>query len=207
MTKKLRVLIADDHTIVRIGLRSVLEYEPDIEVIAEATNGEEAVRETLKHRPDIVIMDLVMPKLDGVAATREIRQRLPDSKVMILTTFGTSDGIAYALEAGASGAMMKTADDGKIVTAIRKIASGDTCISPEVRKQLSENPPAPPLSPRQEEVLALIAGGKTNKEIASQIGIRLDSVEAIANALFAKLGAANRAEAVAIALRKQLLKI
>ena len=207
MTKKLRVLIADDHTIVRIGLRSVLEYEPDIEVIAEATNGEEAVRETLRHRPDIVIMDLVMPKLDGVAATREIRQRLPDSKVMILTTFGTSDGIAHALEAGASGAMMKTADDGKIVTAIRKIASGDTCISPEVRKQLSENPPAPPLSPRQEEVLALIAGGKTNKEIASQIGIRLDSVEAIANALFAKLGAANRAEAVAIALRKHLLKI
>ena len=207
MTKKLRVLIADDHTIVRIGLRSVLEYEPDIEVIAEATNGEEAVRETLKHRPDIVIMDLVMPKLDGVAATREIRQKLPGSKVMILTTFGASDGIAHALEAGASGAMMKTADDGKIVTAIRKIASGDTCISPEVRKQLSENPPAPPLSPRQEEVLVLIADGKTNKEIASQIGIRLDSVEAIANALFVKLGAANRAEAVAIALRKHLLKI
>ena len=207
MTKKLRVLIADDHTIVRIGLRSVLEYEPDIEVIAEATNGEEAVRETLKRRPDIVIMDLVMPKLDGVAATREIRQKLPGSKVMILTTFGASDGIAHALEAGASGAMMKTADDGKIVTAIRKIASGDICISPEVRKQLSENPPAPPLSPRQEEVLVLIADGKTNKEIASRIGIRLDSVEAIANALFVKLGASNRAEAVAIALRKHLLKI
>jgi len=207
MTKKIRIIIADDHTIVRIGLRSVLEYEADIEVVAEAKNGEEAVREALKLHPDIVIMDLVMPRLDGVDATREITRKLPDTKVMVLTTFGTSDGIAHALEAGATGAMMKTADDEKIVAAIRKIAGGATYISPEVRKQLAESPPAPPLSPRQEEVLKLIAAGKTNKDISLLLGIRLDSVEAIANALFAKLGAANRAEAVAIALRKHLLKI
>ena len=206
MSGKIRVLVVDDHAIVRIGLKSVLEYEHDIEVAGEAKNGIEAVEEAKKHHPDVVVMDLVMPRKDGVAATSEIHDLLPDTKILILTTFGTSDAIAHALEAGASGAIMKTADDAMIVSAIRKVAAGETYISPDVRRQLEESPPVPKLSPRQSEVLTEIAHGKSNKEIAALLGIRLDSVEDIANTLYAKLGASNRAEAVDVAHRKHLLK-
>ena len=204
---KIKVLVADDHAIVRIGLKSVLDYETDIEVVGEAKNGIEAVQEAERTQPDVIIMDLVMPRKDGVSATREIHDRLPDTKILILTTFGTSDGIAHALEEGASGAMMKTADDEKIVSAIRRIARGETYISPDIRRQLEENPPVPKLSPRQMDVLSRIANGKSNKEIAAQLGIRIDSVEDIANALYAKLSVSNRAEAVDVAHRKHLLKI
>ena len=204
---KIKVLVADDHAIVRIGLKSVLDYETNIEVVGEAKNGIEAVQEAERTQPDVIIMDLVMPRKDGVSATREIHDRLPDTKILILTTFGTSDGIAHALEEGASGAMMKTADDEKIVSAIRRIARGETYISPDIRRQLEENPPVPKLSPRQTEVLTMIANGKSNKEIAAQLGIRIDSVEDIANALYAKLSVSNRAEAVDVAHRKHLLKI
>jgi NarL family two-component system response regulator LiaR len=204
---KIKVLVADDHAIVRIGLKSVLDYEADIEVVGEAKNGIEAVQEAERTQPDVIIMDLVMPRMDGVSATREIHARFPDTKILILTTFGTSDGIAHALEEGASGAMMKTADDEKIVSAIRRIARGETYISPDIRRQLEENPPVPKLSPRQTEVLTMIANGKSNKEIAAQLGIRIDSVEDIANALYAKLSVSNRAEAVDIAHRKHLLKV
>ena len=202
---KIKVLVADDHAIVRIGLKSVLDYETDIEVVGEAKNGIEAVQEAERTQPDVIIMDLVMPRKDGVLATREIHARFPDTKILILTTFGTSDGIAHALEEGASGAMMKTADDEKIVSAIRRIARGETYISPDIRRQLEENPPVPKLSPRQTEVLTMIANGKSNKEIAAQLGIRIDSVEDITNALYAKLSVSNRAEAVNIAHRRHLL--
>ena len=204
---KIKVLIADDHAIVRIGLRSVFGDESDIEVVAEANNGIEAVREAVRTRPDVAVVDLVMPRKDGVATTREILAAVPSAKVLILTTFGTSDGIAHALDAGASGAMMTTADDGMIVSASRRIAKGGQYISPDIRRQLEECPPVAKLSQRQEEVLQAIAQGKSNKEIASALGIRLDSVEDIANALYAKLGASNRAEAVDIAHRKHLLDL
>ena len=206
MSGKIKVLVADDHAIVRIGLKSVLEYEHDIEVAGEAKNGIEAVEEAMRLRPDVVVMDLVMPRKDGVAATSEIHGLLPDTRILILTTFGTSDAIAHALEAGASGAIMKTADDAMIVSAIHKVAAGEIYISPDVSRQLAESPPVPKLSPRQTEVLTEIAHGKSNKEIAALLGIRLDSVEDIANALYAKLGVSNRAEAVDIAHRKHLLK-
>ena len=118
---KIRILIADDHTIVRIGLKALVESEPDIEVVGEAEDGKDAVKKALELHPDVVIMDLVMPKLDGAEATHEINAKLPDTQVLILTTFGTSDGIAHALEAGARGALMKTTDDATIVTAIREV--------------------------------------------------------------------------------------
>jgi len=204
---KIKVLIADDHTIVRIGLRSVFSYEPDIEVVAEAKNGIEAIREAERTHPDVAIVDLVMPRKDGVATTLGILAAVPSAKVLILTTFGTSDGIAHALEAGAAGVMMKTADDGAIVSAIRRIAKGGRYISPDIQRQLAECPPVAKLSQRQDEVLKAIAHGKSNKDIANEMGIRLDSVEDIANALYAKLGASNRAEAVDIAHRRHLLDL
>ena len=204
---KIRILIADDHTIVRIGLKALVESETDIEVVGEAEDGKDAVKKTLELHPDVVIMDLVMPKVDGADATHEICSKLPDTKVLILTTFGTSDGIAHALEAGARGALMKTTDDATIVSAIRDIAQGRRFVSPEVRRQLVADPPTEQFSPRQTEIMNSITKGLSNKEIASNLGIRIDSVEEHVKVILKKLGASNRAEAVAIALRKHLLKI
>ena len=204
---RIKVLIADDHTIVRIGLKALFAEEADIEVVGEAKNGAEAVKVAVETQPDVIIMDLQMPKKDGVEATRELAEKLPSAAVAILTTYGTSDGIAHALQAGARGAMLKTADDARLVSAIRRIAAGEEYVSPDIRKLLSEDPPIPELSARQREILKSLTSGLTNKEIAQQLGIRRDSVEDHINTLFAKLGAANRTEAVAIALRKHLLKI
>lgn len=204
---KIKILIADDHTIVRIGLVALLGAEADFEIVGEAKNGLQAVEDAMRLRPDVVVMDLVMPKKNGIDATAEILDRLPATKILVLTSFGTSDGITHALQAGASGAVMKTADDGTLVAAIRKVANGERVISPEVKKMLNEDPPIPVLSPRQKEILVAITDGRTNKEIASALGIRKDSVEDYLRTLFSKLGASNRTEAVAIALRKHLLKI
>ena len=207
MKSKIKVLIADDHTIVRIGLTTLLNAESDIEVVGEARNGEMAVKETLRLTPDIVVMDLMMPKKDGAEATAELHERLPSAKVIILTTFGASDGIAHALESGAAGALMKTADDADIVSTIRAVAGGRTVISADIKRLLANDPPVPTLTPRQLEILSSMTRGLTNRDIANQLGICIDRVNDQVAAILTKIGAANRTEAVAIALRKQLLKI
>ena len=204
---KTRILIADDHTIVRMGLAALLGTEKDFEIVGQAKNGTEAVAQAISLRPDIVIMDLVMPKTDGVTATVEIGKRAPATKVIILTTFGTSDGIAYALEAGAKGAILKNTDNAQLATAIRKVARGGEFISPEIRQQLAVDPPIPALTPRQKDILASMVRGLTDRDIARQLGIRQDGVNEHVSAILQKLGAANRTEAVAIALRKHLLKV
>ena len=207
MKQKIRVLIADDHTIVRIGLATLLGAEKDIEVVGEAQNGEVAVKEALRLSPDVIIMDLMMPKKDGAEATAELREKLPSAKIIILTTFGASDGIAHALESGAAGALVKTADDDALVATIRAVAGGETVISSEIKRLLAENPPIPKLTPRQIEVLQSMTRGLTNRDIAKQLGIRQDRVDEHVAAILTKIGAANRTEAVAIALRKHLLKL
>ena len=207
MKSKIKVLIADDHTIVRIGLATLLNAEKDIEVVGEAKNGDMAVKEALRVNPDVIIMDLMMPIKDGAAATAEIREKLPTAKVIILTTFGASDGIAHALEAGAAGALMKTADDALIVSTVRDVVAGRTVISPDIRRLMAEDPPVPDLTERQAEVLQSMTRGLTNRDIAKQLGIRQDRVDEHVAAILTKIGAANRTEAVAIALRKHLLKI
>jgi DNA-binding NarL/FixJ family response regulator len=207
MNNTIRVLIADDHTIVRIGLKTLLTAEDDIEVVGEAKNGEMAVREAMRLSPDVVIMDLMMPKMDGAEATATLHEKLPETKVIILTTFGSSDGIAHAIESGASGALMKTADDAALISTIRSVASGKTVISPDIKRLLAEDPPIPVLTSRQTEVLQSMMRGLTNRDIAKQLGIRQDGVNEHVAAILAKIGAANRTEAVAIALRKHLLKL
>jgi DNA-binding NarL/FixJ family response regulator len=204
--KKIRVLIADDHEIVRMGLASLLGTKKDIEVVGEAEDGEAAVRKAVKLAPDVVIMDLMMPKKDGVAATVEIRRRLPSAKIMILTSYGTSDGIAHALSAGASGALMKSTEFSEFVAAIHTIAAGGQVVAPEIRRQIAKDPPVPDLTQRQHDILKSIVSGLTTADVAKQFGIREDSVKEHMTAIFAKLGAANRAEAIAIAMRKHLLK-
>ena len=201
------VLIVDDHAILRMGLRSLLDSSKDLTCIGDAADGESAIRLARQHQPDVAIMDLVMPGMDGVETTVEILKVSPNTRILILTSFGTADGIAHALEAGAIGAILKSADYADILSAIRAVAAGENCISPEIRRILAENPVAPPLSTRQVQILAALARGLTNHDIALQLDLSDEVVkEYVANTLH-KLGAANRAEAVAIALRKHLLKI
>ena len=204
--KNIRVLIADDHAIVRHGLCALLGTERGIEVVGEAKDGNEAVARTKQLAPDVVIMDIVMPRKDGVEATEEIRAAVPSAKIVVLTSFGTSDKISRAIEAGATGALMKTAEDRELLSAIRTVASGGRVISPAVRKLISTDPPAPELTPRQLEILQAMARGLTNKDIAGLFGIRTDGVNEHVLAILAKLGAANRTEAVATAIRKQLIR-
>ena len=207
MGSEIKVLIADDHAVVRMGLSALLGAEDDIEVVGEAKNGEETVREALRLMPDVVVMDLVMPKKDGVAATAELREKLPSARVLILTSYSTSDGIAHAIEAGAAGALMKSAENESLISAIRAVHAGKRVIPAVVKRLMAEDPPVPELSPRQLEILASITKGLSNDDIAKQLGIGKASIKTHVLALFQKLGAANRAEAVAIALRKHLLKI
>ena len=206
MKNKIRVLIADDHAMVRMGLASLLGTEPDIEVVGEAENGKTAIQKSIALKPDVVVMDLVMPNMDGTAATTEILKSLPETKILMLTSFGTADGIAHAIEAGAKGAMMKNADFSELVAAIRILAAGGRAISPEIEHFMEEDPPVQKLTQRQSDILASLVRGLTNDDIAKQFSIQRSSVKDHLTAIFEKLGAANRSEAVSIALRKHLLK-
>ena len=204
---KIRILIADDHAIVRMGLVTLLGAQDGFEVVGEASNGEQAVMRALKLRPDVVVMDLVMPKKDGVAATAELREKLPSAKCLILTSFGTADEMHAALQAGAAGILLKSTANSKLVASIRKVAAGKTVIADDVEQLLSEDQPVAELSPRQREILESITRGLSNAQIALQLDISAESVKTHMAKLFTKLGAASRAEAVAIAMRKHLLKI
>ena len=208
MTRKnIKVLIADDHAVVRMGLTALLSSERDITVVGQSEDGETAVRDADRLRPDVVIMDLMMPKKDGVVATDEIHRAHPEIKIILLTTFGTSDRIARALEVGASGALLKSSDEAVLVEAVRTVAAGGEVVDEDIRQLFADDPPARELTLRQRTILEGLAKGKGTKEIAVEIGIQPDSVREHILAILAKLGAANRVEAVAIAVRKQLLKI
>ena len=207
MTRKIKVLIADDHTVVRIGLSALLGTQPDIAVVGEADNGDAVIRESLRLHPDIVIMDLMMPKKDGAEATKELHEKAPDIKVIILTSYSSSDGIAHALSAGASGAIVKTADDSSLISAIRKVADGKHFISPTIRQLMRDSPPVPELTERQREIIESMARGLSNVDIAKQLGISPAVAREHITTILNKFGAATRTEAVAIALRKHLLKI
>ena len=201
------VLLADDHALLRRGLVDLLRYEDDLEVVGEASDGASAVRLAAKLRPDVVVMDLVMPVMDGVEATQRVREASPSTRVLILTSFGTSADVARAVAAGASGAVMKDASTDEQLEAIRTVADGGTALSPEIERTLKDEPAPPFLTERQKHVLLSVTRGLTNHDIATELGVSQDAVKHHLNAICSKLGAANRAEAVAIALRKHLLKI
>ena len=202
---KIRVAIVDDHTIFRMGLRSLLGTQPEIEVVDDMGDGKSAVQKIPTLRPDVVIMDLVMPGMDGIETTRQLLQEAPDTKVLALTSDCTSDTITAALAAGASGAVIKTIDFDELFSAIRRTANGERVLSSEIEHILAQDPPALKLSPRQYEMLSGIVKGLSNTDLSIQFGISKTVVKEHLSALYSKLGAANRAEAIAIALRKHLL--
>ena len=201
----IRVLVVDDHAIVRMGLSALFETQTDIVLVGAAEDGAEAVRKAKRLRPDIVVMDIMMPVMDGVAATREIVAENPSAKVIVLTTSASSDEIAKALEAGAAGAILKSEANRRLLATIRSVARGNRVLSQKTTAMLSKDPPVERLSPRQFEILQSLARGLTNAEIATELGISSESVKEYVNYLFQKLGAANRAEAVSLAYRKHLL--
>ena len=203
---KIRVLIADDHAVVRMGLASLLGTSKSIEVVGDAFDGEDTVRKALKLKPDVIVLDLVMPRKDGIAATTEILERLPEAKVLILTTFSSSENIAKALKAGATGAVLKSSGNDELIGAVLKVARGERYLSADIEHLLEDDPPLPDLSPRQIEILESIARGLTNKEIAAQLEISLESVKSHIKIILEKLGAASRTEAASIAQRKHLLE-
>ena len=205
--EKIRVLIADDHAVVRMGLASLLGTSKAIEVVGDAFDGEDTVRKALKLAPDVVVMDLVMPRKDGIAATAELQKKVPSAKILILTTFGSSENIAKALKAGAIGAVLKSSGNDELIGAVLKVAKGERYLSGEVQQLLKDDPPLPDLSPRQIEILDSVARGLTNKEISTQLDISLESVKSHVKIILEKLGAGSRTEAASIAQRKQLLKI
>ena len=203
--KKIKVLIADDHSIVRAGLSSILGFEDDITVVGEAANGLQAVERSKALKPDVVIMDLMMPHMNGAEATAQIAADDIGTKVIILTTYGSADDIGRAIEAGAAGALIKTVSNDELVSIIRRVANGERCIAPEIRKMLKREPLAPCLTERQREILASTMRGLTNEEIARQFNITSSGVKQCLSKIYAKLNVANRAEAIAYALHKKIV--
>ena len=205
--KPITLLLVDDHAVMRMGLASLLETCRDVKVVGDTGDGESAVRMALRLRPDVVVMDLVMPEMDGVETTRRIIAEWPEANVLVLTTFASSDDISHAFDAGAKGAILQSADLDGLLAAIRAVAKGNRHCSAEIEQIIADDPPVPKLSARQQEILESIVHGLSNPDIARQLGISLPMVKEHLTSLFAKLGVSNRTEAVAVALRKQLLKI
>ena len=205
--QRITVLLVDDHAVMRMGLASLLGTCRELEVIGDAGDGESGIRKALKLHPDVVIMDLLMPEMDGTETTRQLLAKWPEAKVLVLTTLGTSDAFARALDAGARGAILKSADLEELRKAIASVAAGERYVSEEIEQIMTEDPPIAELSARQKQILQAICRGLSNADIARQLGISVPVVKEHLNVLFSKIGAANRTEAVAIALKRQLLGI
>ncbi len=205
-----RVLIADDHPMVRSGLRQMLESAGDIEVVAEATTGTEAVREASRLLPDVVLMDLRMPDGNGVAATEEIRRRHPGVRVLIVTTYDTDADILAAVDAGATGYLLKDARREELYNAVRAAARGETTLAPQVAARVlghvrGADPTA--LTRREVEVLQLVAAGRRNREIAHHLHLGEATVKSHLLHIFDKLGVDDRTHAVTVALERGILRI
>lgn len=207
---RIRLLIADDHPVVRTGLQGMLAGQPDFEIVGEATTGLEAVAMTAALHPDVVLMDLRMAELDGVAATAQIRKQQPETPVLVLTTYDSNADILRAIEAGATGYLLKDTPRDQLFSAIRAVAQGKSALAPAVASRLLRRMHAPAeeaLSAREIEVLALVARGASNKEIGRSLHISEGTVKSHLIHIFSKLGVADRTAAVTVALERGLLRL
>ena len=188
----IRVLIADDHAVVRQGLRTFLDLQEDIEVVGEAADGDEAVAAAERLAPDVVLLDLVMPRRDGIQALRRLRERVPATRAIVLSSFVDDDKLFPAVRAGAAGYLLKDVQPQELVAAIRTVHGGGALLHPSVAARLMHELAADPLTPREREVLVLIGRGMANKRIALELGIAEKTVKAHVSSVLAKLGVADR---------------
>jgi len=201
------VLVADDHPVVRAGLAAVISQQPELELVAEAEDGRQAVTSFREHMPDVVLMDLRMPGMDGVAAIRAIRSEFPDARILALTTYEGDVDIHRALEAGARGYLLKDMLLTDVLAAIRAVHRGERVIPPVVAARLAEFTPRADLTAREVEVLQLVARGLSNPAVARAIGRTDETVKLHLKNIFAKLGVADRTEAVTVALSRGILHL
>jgi len=215
MTRSIRVLVADDHVVVRQGIRALLATEPDIEVVGEAENGREAVAETDRLQPDVILMDLVMPEMDGIEAIRRITAQQPEARILVLTSFAADDKVFPAIKAGALGYLLKDSEPEELVGAIHQVHRGESSLHPAVARKLLQElsrppkkPPTPePLTEREVEVLRLVAQGRSNQEIAEELVISEATARTHVSNILRKLHLASRTQAALYALREGLASL
>lgn len=214
MTETIRILVADDHPVVREGLVMILETQPDFLVVGEAENGGDAVRMTAQLQPDVILLDLEMPELDGVEAMQQLQNICPEVSVLVFTAFDTDDRIVGAVQAGAKGYLLKGAPRDEIFKAIRVLKEGGTLLQPVVVSKLMqhvradrEDQPVETLTDREMEVLRLLGRGSTNREIGTALVITERTVKFHISSILGKLGAGNRTEAVTLAVQKGLISL
>jgi two-component system, NarL family, response regulator LiaR len=201
----IRVLIADDHAVVRQGLRTFLDLQEDIEVVGEAADGEEALNAAARLTPDVVLVDLVMPKVEGIEVIRQLGEHAPAARALVLTSFIDDDRLLPVLRAGAAGYLLKDVQPQELVEAIRTVHAGGAVLHPKVAARLLEEVAADPLTPREREVLGLIGRGMANKVIARELSLSEKTVKAHVSSILAKLGVSDRTQAALYAVRAGLV--
>jgi two-component system NarL family response regulator len=205
--EKIRTMIVEDHFVVRVGLAAIINSQPDMVNVAETGNGRQAVDLFEQHRPDVTLMDLRLPGLNGVEAITAILAKFPRARIIVLSSFGGSENVFRAFQAGARAYFLKDIKGQDLVKAIRAVHAGQRVVPPEIASQLAERVPLTPLSPRETEILALIAKGKSNKEIGTALNISEGTVRVHASNLLSKLRCSGRAQAVSEAFRRGLIEV
>lgn len=204
---RIRVLIADDHVTVLEGLAAIIGRQPDMEVVAESANGREAVEQWQKHRPDVSLLDLRMPELDGLSAMEEIRQISPSARVIVLTTYDSDNEIASAIKAGARAYLLKETRREDLLDCIRRVHAGETCIPAPLVAKLAANMSSDSLTGRELNVLEMLAQGRSNKEIGVLLFISETTVKSHLRSIFTKLNVLSRTEAISVASRRGLVRL
>jgi two-component system NarL family response regulator len=207
VAEQARVLVVDDHALLRTGVANIIAQEADLRVVAEAADGREAVEAYARHRPDVTLLDLRMPVMEGVEAVRRIREIDPQARVIVLTTYDTDDDIARALKAGAKAYVLKDISAAALISCIHDVLAGKTYLAPSAAAKLAEGVTRVQLTPRELTALRFMADGKSNKEIASSLEISERTVKSHLGHLFEKLGVTSRTEAVRVAARRGLVRL
>ena len=206
-TKTIRILTVDDHALLRAGIASLVEFEPDMELVAQASTGREGIEQFRRHRPDITLMDLQMPDISGIEAIIAIRSEFPDARIIVLTTYVGDVQVVRALKAGARGYLLKASVHVDLLETIRAVHAGQKRVPPDVAAELAMHTAGDQLSARELEVLKLIAKGNANKEIAAQLSVREDTVKSHVGNILEKLAANDRTHAVTIALKRGIIEL